>query len=233
MTLAQRRLVPWTSRGGAIVMKDLTKRGLSQDNVYLRVLDDIIKVAFQGKTAISIGASFRSANIFDSMDQCQIEECTTQKKIADYIAERGVDVIIEGPGHSSPRKLIHAVKIYQEMGYPIMPLGPIPTDTAIGQDHISSAIGAVIMGMHNCVDIIAAVTREEHTGGIPTIESSLEAIRSAKIAAHIIDMNKLGDYTDDHKIALARAKNQTCVYGKKNSGCRRCADACPLTFETD
>ena len=231
MQLAQKRIVPWTSRGGVMVMKDLSNRNFAVENVYLRILDGIIQAALKTRTVISIGASFRSANIFDSLDECQIEEFKFQKQIADYIYKRGVDVIIEGPGHSSPKRLKEIAKYYIEMGYPIMPLGPIPTDTAIDQDHIASSIGAVILGMLDCVDIITSVTREEHTGKIPTLESSIEAIRASKIAAHIIDMNKLDDYTRDEEIVAYRTAHQTCIYGKKNSGCSRCAHVCPLEYK--
>ena len=229
--LAQCRMVPWTSRGGAMVISDLASRNFEVENIYLRILDDIINVAKKAKTAISIGASFRSANIFDSLDECQLEEFRQQKVIADYIKERGVDVIIEGPGHSSPKKLKEVANYYQEMGHPIMPLGPIPTDTAINQDHISSAIGATILGMLDCVDIITAVTREEHTGKIPTTESSLEAIKAAKVAAHIIDLYKIEDSTADLKVANYRSAHQTCIYGKSGSGCSRCAHICPLEYK--
>ncbi|MCW3168819.1 phosphomethylpyrimidine synthase ThiC [Chryseobacterium sp. 09-1422] len=228
MQLAQKRIVPWTSRGGAIVMNDLSTRNFHVDNVYIKILDEIIVLAKKHKTVISIGASFRSANIFDSVDECQIEEFKLQKEIADYIYDRGVDVIIEGPGHSSPNKLKDVAQYYQKMGYPIMPLGPIPTDISIGQDHISSAIGATILGMLDCVDIITSVTREEHTGKIPSVESSIEAIKAAKIAAHIIDLYKVEDFSQDNLIVQYRAKHQTCIYGKKSSGCSRCAHVCPL-----
>nr|WP_315200954.1 phosphomethylpyrimidine synthase ThiC [uncultured Flavobacterium sp.] len=231
MQLAQKRIVPWTSRGGVMVMKDLSSRRFEVENVYLRILDNTIKSALKANVVISIGASFRSANIFDSLDECQIEEFKIQKQIADYIHQRGVDVLIEGPGHSSPRRLKEIAKYYTEMGYPIMPLGPIPTDTAIDQDHIASSIGAVILGMLNCVDIITSVTREEHTGKIPTLESSIEAIKAAKIAAHIIDLHKLDDYSRDAEIVADRTLHQTCIYGKKNSGCSRCAHVCPLEYK--
>lgn len=231
MQLAQSRIVPWTSRGGVMVMKDLSNRHFQVDNVYLRILDGIIKAALKTRTVISIGASFRSANIFDSLDECQIEEFKFQKQIADYIHQRGVDVIIEGPGHSSPKRLREIARHYTEMGYPIMPLGPIPTDIAIDQDHIASSIGAVILGMLDCVDIITSVTREEHTGKIPTLESSIEAIKASKIAAHIIDMDKLDDYSQDQEIVAFRTAHQTCIFGKKNSGCSRCAHVCPLEYK--
>jgi len=231
MQLAQKRLVPWTSRGGVMVMKDMAARNFSVENIYLRILDEVIKLAFKSRVAISIGASFRSSNIFDSLDDCQLLEFKLQKQIADYIKERGVDVIIEGPGHSSTRRLKQVAKIFNQMGYPIMPLGPIPTDTSIGQDHISSAIGATVLGLLGCVDIISAVTREEHTGKIPSIESTIEAIKASKVAAHIIDMDKLQDYSLDKEIVDYRTSHQTCIYGKQNSGCSRCAHVCPLEYK--
>jgi phosphomethylpyrimidine synthase len=192
------------------------------------VLDPVINMTRKANTAISLGASFRSANIFDSFDACQIQEFKLQKAIADYIYERGVGVVVKGPGHSTPKKLRQIAVHYKEMEYPIMPLGPIPTDVAIGQDHISSAIGATLFGLDDCADILTSVTREEHTGKIPTTESSIEAIRATKIATHIIDLDKLNDHSRDKAIIEYRANYQTCVFDKKNSGCSRCAHSCPL-----
>ncbi|WP_295199535.1 phosphomethylpyrimidine synthase ThiC [uncultured Chryseobacterium sp.] len=228
--LSKSRLVPITSRGGAIVAKDLLSRK-SSGNVYMEILDDIIKICKQHSVTISIGASFRSANIFDSLDQCQIVEFKIQKEIGDYISNRSVDVIIEGPGHSTIASLKKISNYYNAMNFPIMPLGPIPTDVAIGQDHISSSIGAAVLGMFGCVDVITSVTREEHTGKIPSIESSVEAIIAAKITAHIINIDKVGDVSYDRKIVDNRILNQTCIYGKNSSGCSRCAHVCPLKVQ--
>lgn len=228
--LSKSRYVPITSRGGAMVVKDLLARK-PFENIYIEILDDIINICRKHTVTISIGASFRSANIFDSLDECQIEEFKIQKKIGDYISNRGVDVIIEGPGHSSMSNLKKISGYYNDMNFPIMPLGPIPTDISIGQDHISSSIGASILGMLGCVDIITSVTREEHTGKIPSTQSSIEAIKAAKIAAHIINIDKVDDVSYDKKIVENRMKNQTCIYEKNTSGCSRCAHVCPLKME--
>lgn len=228
--LSKSRLVPITSRGGALVVKDLLSKKI-QDNVYLQILDDIIKICLKNSVTISIGASFRSANIFDSLDSCQIEEFKIQKELGDYIFNKGVSVIIEGPGHSSMQTLRKISKCYNEMNFPIMPLGPIPTDVSIGQDHISSVIGAAILGMFGCVDVITSVTREEHTGKVPSILSSLEAVKASKIAAHIINIEKVGDISYDKKIVENRMENQTCIFEKNTSGCSRCAHVCPLKIK--
>lgn len=224
---SKRRLVPITSRGGAIVVKDLLARKPA-DNIYIEILDDVINICKKHTVTISIGASFRSANIFDSLDLCQIEEFRIQKKLGEYIYNNGVSVIVEGPGHSRIETLKKISKYYIDMNFPIMPLGPIPTDIAIGQDHIASAIGASILGMLGCVDIITSVTREEHTGKIPSTSSSIEAVKAAKIAAHILNVDKVHDDSPDKMIVENRRNSQTCIYDKNTSGCSRCAHVCPL-----
>lgn len=230
--LATKRYVPITSRGGAIVIKDLIRQQ-KNENVYIEILDEIIKICLKYKVAISIGASFRSANIFDSLDQCQIEEFSIQKDLANYIYSRGVDIIVEGPGHSKLSTLKDISNYYKEIGFPIMPLGPIPTDISIGQDHISSAIGASVLGMFGCVDIVTSVTREEHTGKIPSIGSSIEAIKASKIAAHIINIDKVNLISKDQEIVENRMINKTCIYNKNTAGCSRCAHVCPLKLTLD
>ena len=96
--------------------------------------------------------------------------------------------MMEGVGHISLRDLKKYVSIIRKDFYiPFMPLGPISTDRAIGWDHISAAIGASYMAMLDGADIINAVTREEHTGGIPSINSIYEAIKTAQVVVNSID----------------------------------------------
>jgi len=224
---AQSRLVPFTSRGGGIVIKDLMN-SQRQENVYLRILPDIIAICLKYKTAISLGASFRSANIFDSADAAQMSEIRLQIKLAEQLRKKGVDVIIESPGHARPSSIAVIADILSSTGITIMPLGPIPTDVAVGHDHVSSAIGATLMGLGGAAHILAAVTREEHTGNIPTISSTIEAVRAAAIAAHVIDIELLGAIAEDIAISERRAATRTCVDGKISKGCNRCATKCPL-----
>jgi phosphomethylpyrimidine synthase len=230
--LARRRHVPWTSRGGGLVIGDLLA-GDRPDNVYKQILPDLISHAQRVKTVLSIGATFRAANIFDTLDRAQQGEIAEQLSLADSLRRAGVGVIVESPGHARPRDIIRAAKLLSQRGFPIMPLGPIPTDVAIGQDHISSAIGATLMGMHGAAHILAAVTREEHTGGVPTIESTLEAVEAALVAAHIIDIEMLDMVTEDLNIVTERASQATCIAGKASQGCARCASTCPLVRARD
>lgn len=227
-TLAQNRLTPCTSRGGGLIIADLESRSWEEDNVYLKILPEIIAHAKKNQTVLSIGASYRSGNIFDSGDAAQLAEIELQIQLALNINDQGVGVIIESPGHARPRDIKRIASILRSTEFPIMPLGPIPTDTAIGQDHIASAIGGTLMGLEDCGHILAAVTREEHTGGIPTAESTIEAVVAARIAAHIIDLELSNDDHSDRAIALARSRTRSCVVAKQTHGCDRCARACPL-----
>jgi phosphomethylpyrimidine synthase len=226
--LASRRLVPCTSRGGGLVIADAESRGWKEDNAYLQILPQLTAHARRNGTVLSLGASYRSANIFDSGDAAQVAEIGTQAQLAREIGSQGVGVIIESPGHARPKDIKRLGALLRAAGVPIMPLGPIPTDTAIGQDHISSAIGATLLGLEGCAHILAAVTREEHTGGIPSLESTIEAVAAARVAAHVIDLDQLDADELDLAVANARSSRRTCVVGKSSRGCERCAKACPL-----
>lgn len=227
--LAKRRIVPWTSRGGGIVMADLLARDATE-NVYLRILPDIARAAKKYGAVISLGASFRSANIFDSLDAAQWAEIEFQIELADTLRAEGCHVVIESPGHARPAHIMQIGQRLAAAGHPIMPLGPIPTDVAAGEDHISAAIGATLMGLAGAAHILASVTREEHTGGIPSVQSTLEAVRAARVAAHVIDIDRLGDVAADEQVVKRRAEARTCVEGKTGRGCDRCADVCPLWY---
>ncbi|MCD2453821.1 phosphomethylpyrimidine synthase ThiC [Methylicorpusculum oleiharenae] len=227
-SLALNRLVPCTSRGGGIIIADAESRNWRSENAYIEILPQLIHHAKINGTVLSLGASYRSANIFDSCDAAQQAEIERQIELAKIISNEDVGVIIESPGHARPADIKRLASILRKSGFPIMPLGPIPTDTAIGMDHVSSAIGATLLGLEGCAHILAAVTREEHTGRVPSLESTIEAVMSARIAAHVIDLHILGDDAADYAIASARADNRTCIIGKETPGCDRCKHACPL-----
>lgn len=221
------RITPCTSRGGGIILNDFLKNNRKQ-NVYLSCLDDIISICQSNDVAISIGAAFRPANIIDALDDVQLLELQKQLEIANRITAQGGKVILEMPGHIDLVKLEKLSELMQDIDYPVMPLGPVVTEIGEGYDHIVSAIGLSHMGIKGHVQIISAMTAEEHTGGIPSIESTKEAIITAKIVAHIIDLYLLKNNSIDREIAISRKKS--CLkYGKE--GCARCGEVCPLLLD--
>lgn len=226
--LSKERMVPYTSRGGGIIIRDMIEKGWKEDNLYLMILPELISAAKKYGTVLSIGTTFRSANIFDSNDATQQKELSFQLEIAKNISSEGVGVIIESPGHARPQDIKKIASFLRDSKFPIMPLGPIPTDIAIGMDHVSSAIGATLLGLEGCAHILAAVTREEHTGGNPTIESTIESVKSSRIAAHVIDIHLLKDDHADFQVARSRSINRTCINGNESLGCGRCGITCPL-----
>ena len=229
LELSRKRYIPITSRGGATVCRDMIV-GRNKENVYIQILDEVLKIAKANHVAISIGSSFRSATIKDGNDRVFLSELGKQIDIAKYCYERGVETIIETPGHVSPQHIYSICEILKNCNpFPIMPLGPLPTDCALEQDDLAGCIGAVLMGTNDCADILTVVTREEHSGSIPTIESIISAIKKYVVAKHIIDIYKLGDTKADNMMSLQRSKHFSCIVGF-GSNCDRCSNLCPLRF---
>lgn len=220
------RLVPITSRGGAIVCFDMINSH-RDDNVYIQSIDDILKIAKKNAVVLSIGSSFRSANINDALDSTYFMELKRQLEIADYCMKHNVNAIIETPGHVSPQGIFKLCDYLNEScPYPIMPLGPIPTDCAFEYDDFAASIGSVLMGTRGCADVLSVVTRDEHLGGIPSVQSIIEAIKKYSVAKHIIDIYKINDITSDYQTALKRSERNSCIMDGRI--CSRCADVCPL-----
>lgn len=226
IALSEKRLMKCTSRGGGIVIRDLlfNKR---EENAYLLILDDIIKACRESNTIISLGSTFRSGTIGDAMDETYLEELKLQFKLAEYIESNGVNVILETPGHATPNSIRKICKLLSEYPYPIMPLGPIPTDIAGDEDDTAAVIGAVLMGEKNCADVLSVVTCEEHLGGIPSLEVIRKAVKKYRIAAHIIDISKLNDVEKDLEVSYKRVSNGNCNMGDDRM-CSRCGKLCPL-----
>lgn len=226
--LANKRLTPCTSRGGGLVICDIMARQQSSQNVYFEILDELLLVAKRTGTVISLGTTFRPANIFDSLDDVQIHEINLQTKLAEHFQAVGVGVIVEGPGHCRPSDIKRVACLLRQARTPIMTLGPIPLDSAIEMDHIAGAIGATLLGLEDCAVFLAAITREEHTGNLPSLQSIVEAVNSVRIASKIIDLHLLNEDKREHEVATLRAASRSCVAGKTSPACSRCAADCPL-----
>ena len=166
LEMAQERAMPTTSRGGCMVLYDIKLNGRKK-NLFIEHIDEIADIALRYDITISLGVTFRPGNVFDACDKVHIAETLQQLEICKYLKNRGVKVIVENVGHIPIDKLERHAKLLKDFDAPIMPLGPIPTDTSIGQDHISSAIGASFMAYWGAATILNCVTRNEHlTAGI-------------------------------------------------------------------
>lgn len=232
LDLAKRtRKILVTSRGGAIaLMRSIDD---NSENIWLSILPQIIDLAKEYGIVISLGATFRPAGVDEACDEVHLKETEEQLKLCRMLQAEGVQVMVENVGHIGIDRLEKHCGLLRQFNAPIMPLGPLPTDCAENEDHIAAAIGATMMGYWNCAHIINCVTRSEHTKSFFSIEETLEAIRTARIATHIIDVARGINLEAETEMLDKRAKSQCCIV-EEGRECRRCSMYCPLkTFETD
>lgn len=229
MKIALNRKVPIISRGGSIILRDMLINNRKQ-NILMENYNEILKILKKYNVVMSIGTTYRPSAAIDALDEVHLRELKMQKDIIKRTRKAGVNVILEGIGHASMKQIESYVNIMrQDIYIPFMPLGPIVTDNAHGWDHIVNAVGAAFMAYNNGADIINSVTREEHTGGIPTVDSILEAINAAHVVVKIIDSVRFFDKVNVE--SSQRLKN--CLGKDDNIGCERCREECPFKLMDD
>ena len=220
-----KRNISVISRGGSLMLRDLYLNKRKQ-NFLLEYFDDICKILKKYSVVVSIGTTFRPSTLYDALDEIQLSEIKMQKDMVKKLCKKGISVMMEGVGHISLKDLRRYVELIRKEFYiPFMPLGPIPTDRATGWDHVSAAIGASYMSLLNGADIINAVTREEHTGGIPTIDSIYEAIKSAQVVVNSINDVR---FFNKYNKAQDNMGNNCMRIIKSDIGCNRCKEECPF-----
>jgi phosphomethylpyrimidine synthase len=239
--VAQRtRLTAVTARGGGLVAEDMFIKG-KNEGVLSALFPEIAAILRRHGVALSLGTTFRPANVVDAMDAAHVDELMAQRPYVDEARRLGIPVMLEAVGHMTLADCDRfASTVRDELGLqlPIMTLGPIPTDAAVGEDHIANAIGSAYLAMRGATNILNAVTREEHTGNVPTIDSIMEGVRAARIAAHAVNISRFPALDLDRSIARTRANHYTCVVDgglfsqsvqtRYAMGCTRCGSACPL-----
>jgi len=200
------RLMPSVSRGGTMLMVWMLEN--NSENPYLKHWDYLLELFREYNAVISLGDALRPGTIFDAHDDLQIAELVNNAKLAKDAISKGVQVMIEGPGHMTLNKIVADIKLEKSLsgGVPYYVLGPLVTDAAVGYDHIATAIGAAIAAAAGA-DLICYLTPSEHLS-LPTVDQVKEGLIAAKIAAHAGDLVKLGPRAArrDAEISIARAK---------------------------
>ena len=240
--MAQRtRWTPVTARGGGIVVEDMYVHDRSE-SVLSELYPEILTILRRHGTAVSLGTTFRPSNVIDALDEVHVREIELQRRYIDEARRQGVGVMLEAVGHMGLRDAAPFTDLVRRrLSYelPVMTLGPIPTDAAVGEDHIANAIGGAYLAMLGGTNILNSVTREEHTGRVPAAGSILEGLRAARIAAHSVNMARFSlEGTADRDTAEKRAASYTCVVEgglftesaktRFSMGCSRCGNECPL-----
>ena len=186
LPLTVNRITGIVSRGGAIMAQWMFYHH-RQNPMYER-FDDICDIFAKYDVTFSLGDSLRPGCIADASDEAQFAELRTLGELTRRARERGCQVMVEGPGHVPMDQIQMNVEKEQEWcdGAPFYTLGPIVTDIAPGYDHITSAIGAAMIGWYGA-SLLCYVTPKEHLG-LPDLDDVRQGVIAYKIAAHAADV---------------------------------------------
>jgi phosphomethylpyrimidine synthase len=190
------RVTGIVSRGGSIMAKWCLAR--HQESFLYERFDEICDIMRKYDVSFSLGDGLRPGSIADANDRAQFAELETLGELTKIAWDKGCQVMIEGPGHVPMHKIkVNVEKQLKECGEaPFYTLGPLTTDIAPAYDHITSAIGAGMIGWFGTA-MLCYVTPKEHLG-LPNREDVKTGVMAYKIAAHAADLAK------GHPLAQAR-----------------------------
>ena len=202
--LTTKRITGIVSRGGAILAEWMVKN--HKQNFLYEHYDRICKIFQKHDVSFSLGDGLRPGCLADASDAAQFAELKTLGELTKKAWDYDVQVMIEGPGHIPLDQIALQVEKEKEMCYeaPFYTLGPLVTDIAPGYDHITSAIGAALIGWHGA-SMLCYVTPKEHLG-LPNREDVKQGIIAYKIAAHAADVARHRKGARDRDDQLSRAR---------------------------
>ncbi|UCG12642.1 MAG: phosphomethylpyrimidine synthase ThiC [Deltaproteobacteria bacterium] len=182
------RLMPSVSRGGSILMQWMEKN--NKENPLYEDFNSLLDIAHTYDVTLSLGDGFRPGTVVDATDGPQVEELIVLGELARRARARGVQVIIEGPGHVPLNQVVANVIMEKQLcdGAPFYLLGPLTTDLAPGYDHITGAIGGAIAAAAGA-DFLCYVTPAEHLCH-PNADDVRAGVIAARIAGHSADIAK-------------------------------------------
>ncbi|MFP5202878.1 MULTISPECIES: phosphomethylpyrimidine synthase ThiC [Bacillus] len=198
------RVTGIVSRGGAIMARWCLAH--HQENFLYTHFEDICEIMKTYDIAFSLGDGLRPGSIADANDEAQFAELETLGELTEIAWKHDVQVMIEGPGHVPMDKIKENVDKQMDIckEAPFYTLGPLTTDIAPGYDHITSAIGAAMIGWYGTA-MLCYVTPKEHLG-LPNKEDVREGVIAYKIAAHAADLAKGHPAAQRRDDALSKAR---------------------------
>ena len=202
--LAARRVTGIVSRGGSILAEWMVKN--HKQNMLYERFDDICKIFQKHDVSFSLGDGLRPGSLADASDEAQFAELKTLGELTKRAWEYDVQVMVEGPGHIPLDQIQLQVEKEKELCHeaPFYTLGPLVTDFAPGYDHITSAIGAAMIGWHGAA-MLCYVTPKEHLG-LPNRDDVKAGLIAYRIAAHAADIARHRPGARDRDDALSRAR---------------------------
>jgi len=202
--LTAKRVTGIVSRGGSILAKWCLSH--HKENFLYTHFDRICELMKKYDISFSLGDGLRPGCIADANDEAQFAELETLGELTQIAWAHDVQVMIEGPGHVPVNKIQENMEKQLEVCFeaPFYTLGPLVIDISPGYDHISSAIGAAIIGTQGC-SMLCYVTPKEHLG-LPNKEDVKQGLIAYKIAAHAADVAKGHPGAQDRDDALSKAR---------------------------
>ncbi len=242
---SQDRILGITSRGGSIIAHWISHN--KKENPLYEHYDQILEILAEYNVAISLGDGLRPGAIHDASDRGQVHEMLILGRLARRARAKGVQVIIEGPGHVPLDLIADNMRLEKSLcdGAPYYVLGPLVTDVAPGYDHITSAIGGAIAAASGA-DFLCYVTPAEHLR-LPTVEDVRIGVIASKIAAHAGDLvkrraesivwdnemsraRKRRDWEEMFRLAVdgERARRMRSEIPSESDQCSMCGEFCAI-----
>lgn len=234
-----KRIMGVVSKGGSITSAYMMINDC--ENPFVENFDVILALLKKHDIVLSLGNTMRSGCIHDMADKAQLLEIKQNVELAKRANEEGVQVIIEGVGgHVRADRIAKYVGLYKSRSdFPLFVAGPLPTDVAVGYDHIAGCVGASLASGAGA-DYLCYITPSEHLG-LPGVEQVREGLIAFKIAAHIGDSIKYGLSERDRELARKRAELDWegqlgyAIDGERARGlapesgpCTMCGDFCAI-----
>jgi len=198
------RLAGVVSRGGTFLAAWILHH--NKENPLYANFDYLLELAKKYDFALSLGDGLRPGCIFDATDWPQVQELLTIGELVERARAASVQAMVEGPGHLPLDQIEANVQLEKSIckGAPFYVLGPVVTEIAPGYDHIVGAIGGTLAGLAGA-DFLCYLTPAEHLG-LPDLEDVKEGVIATKIAAHAVDIVKLGSRGRARDMKMARAR---------------------------
>lgn len=202
--MTAKRMTGIVSRGGSIMAKWCLAH--HQESFLYTHFEDICEIMKAYDVSFSLGDGLRPGSIYDANDEAQLAELKTLGELTQIAWKHDVQVMIEGPGHVPMHLIKENMELQLEYCHeaPFYTLGPLTTDIAPGYDHITSAIGAAMIGWYGTA-MLCYVTPKEHLG-LPDKDDVKDGIIAYKIAAHAADLAKGHPGAQIRDNALSKAR---------------------------
>ena len=202
--LTAKRVTGIVSRGGSIMAKWCLAH--HKENFLYTEFERICELLKKYDVSFSLGDGLRPGSIADANDEAQFAELQTLGELTEIAWKHDVQVMIEGPGHVPMHKIRENMDLQKKLckDAPFYTLGPLVTDIAPGYDHITSAIGAAMIGWYGTA-MLCYVTPKEHLG-LPNAKDVKDGVIAYKIAAHAADLAKGHPHAQEWDDALSRAR---------------------------